>query len=163
MNKRKLKRIIKEEVSKLLKEAGNYDHSSNLRAKGNVSLRDLKAGDLATFTFVKSDGDKEKRQGIVLNPNYKGKLHMLDISYLSQLEVDKFYEAGRETMSQGAAELIDPSVTGKYMLGGALKRYDPQKLYHEIIKPAGLQHGYRTFNISNIDMDLIQKNEYLTR
>jgi len=145
-----LRRIVQEETKKILSEV---DHSSNIEVKENITVQDMKPGDMLRVPFK---GDY--RFWFVVWPGDGDKFHAVDFEEMTEREIASFFAHVYDRLSPMARRMMEKTFPRRLTLGPIKK---DENFYHDIIKDLDfVRSHYKTPSISNIGDDLIQRVEY---
>jgi hypothetical protein len=145
-----LRKIVQEETQKLLSEV---DHSRNIEVEENITVRDMKTGDMLRVPFK-----GEYRLFFIVWPGDGEYFHALDLEKMTEREIASFFAHVYDRLSPMARRMMEKTFPRRLTLGPIKK---DENFYHDIIKSLGfVKRNYRTPKISNIGDDVIQRVVY---
>jgi hypothetical protein len=135
-----------------------YNHDSNLREKGNLTLSRIQPGDLVTIPYESSSGRYSRNVFVLWPEDDNGNLHGLDISKLTEKEIVRLYARAQKLYSSGGSgmlaaafpRLLVPNISDRDFYEKAYKGLNASK------------NPYRTYKTDDILDGLITKLEFRT-
>jgi len=123
-------------------------HKKNIISEATTTKQNIEPGSVIRFKYGGKQVTDKQPLVLVLNPKWKGKLHGINVNYLSETDLNKLVKLVKQTLAQKAAQFLG---FGKRMTKADIG--DPFKFYHTRLKMfLGSQSVsmYRTYDINAI-------------
>jgi len=158
LTEEEFRKIVLQELHKLLESTRDYDHRSNLKPESNLSLSGIEPGMFIQFPYQKEDSEGRDREVFVIYPNKNGLLHGLDIGYMSERDIAKLFAHIHANLSPMAAEMLGRTFPRKFEAGPVAKG---EEFYYDVVKGlSDAKKAYRTYRLDRIQDGLVTKMTY---
>tara|TARA_Y100000593_G_scaffold79827_1_gene148748 strand:- start:880 stop:1338 length:459 start_codon:yes stop_codon:yes gene_type:complete len=128
-----------------------YNHRRNIISEKSSTKMKVVPGAIVRFSYSGKDVNDKRPLVLVLNPRFKGKLHGLNISYISESVLKQMLDLVRETAQGKIRRLIKMRLP---LLRADIG--DPYRFYHSRLKGflksklGKTSDAYRTYNYNGV-------------